>query len=73
MSPPVSRSLFVAFTASRGVVKMMLELSGIDMTVAQTLTKNTPLLMLVKVVDRDGPDEVAVAGLPLALANSLQF
>jgi hypothetical protein len=52
---------------------MMLELSGIDMTVAQTLTKNTPLLMLVKVVDRDGPDEVAVAGLPLALANSLQF
>jgi hypothetical protein len=45
---------------------MMLELGGIDMSVVQTFTRNTPLLMLLKVIEKDGPQEVEVAGAAVA-------
>ncbi len=40
----------------------MLELGSIDMNVVQAFTRNTPLLMLLKVIEKDGPEEVEVAG-----------
>ena len=40
----------------------MLEIGSIDMNVVQTYTRNTPLLMLLKVIEKDGPGELEVAG-----------
>jgi hypothetical protein len=41
---------------------MMLELGGIDLSVVEASSRNTPLLMLAKVIQTDGPEEIAVAG-----------
>ena len=46
----------------RGVVKMVLELGSIDMTMVQNHTRNTPLLVLAKVIEADGPEAIEVAG-----------
>ena len=55
----------------RGLVKIMLELGSIDMNVIQAFTGNTPLLMLLKVIEKDGPEELEVAGeSALAVAHS---
>jgi hypothetical protein len=40
----------------------MLELGSIDVKAVQRDTRNTPLLMLAKVIERDGPEAVEVAG-----------
>ena len=41
---------------------MILELGSIDMTMVQNHTRNTPLLVLAKVIEADGPEAIEVAG-----------
>jgi hypothetical protein len=59
---PAPFSPLVSSLHCRGIVKIMLELGSIDLKVVQDLTHNTPLLMMMKVITRDGPNEVEVAG-----------
>jgi hypothetical protein len=48
---------------------MVLELGGIDLSVVEASSGNTPLLMLAKVVQTDGPEEISVAGATAVAAH----